>query len=496
MARIRGFQLLVALLVTPLAGLVLLRLVPGLDLAFFDAQLHLVAVSGIAACALATAAVAVLAAVRSRHPGAVWLGIGCSAVGLFMLGHGLLTPGQFGRAPNQWVVRFPHVALFLFAASLLVAGRHASWGPNPWVERRPVTTAVLALTPMAALVVAAGLNERVFSGVAGLAWEENVFDVVSMVTIVMLIGSISTHWRRWQLGRDIVQFAIVLAAAMSVAAVTAFQHGRFGQLSWWDYHGFLLAGFGAAVYAVFQRGAGQGAITDVLRQAFDDDPFDHIERGYPEALRSLVRAVEIKDAYTHGHSERTARLAVEIGLRMRLSPDRLRAIARGGFLHDLGKIGVPDHILNKPGKLTPQERAIIETHPALGYQMASAAPSLNEALSVILHHHERVDGKGYPKGLKGSQIPLEARVVAVADVWDALTSDRAYRKGWSPQEALAHIEAGAGSHFDPKAVDALVQLATEWGVRRAPEEGHAEEAWEAVQTCHEIDGSAAELSTV
>ncbi len=483
------------LLLTPPAGLVLLRLVPGLDVAFFDAKIHLLAVSGIAACALATAVVAVWSAARSRHPGTVWLGIGCSAVGLFMFGHGLLTPGQFGRGFNQWVSRFPHLALLLFAGSLLIAGRPASWGPNRWVQRRPIATAVLALTPMASLVVVAALDERLFAGVAGLTWEENVFDLASVATIMMLLASIWTHWRRWQLGRDIVQFAIVLAAAMSIAAVTAFQHGRFGQLSWWDYHGFLLAGFGAAVYAVFQRGAGQRAVTDVLNQAFADDPFEHIERGYPEALRSLVRAVEIKDAYTHGHSERTARLAVEIGLRMRLSPDRLRAIARGGFLHDLGKIGIPDHILNKPGRLTPDERAVIETHPALGYQMASAAPSLNEALSVILHHHERVDGKGYPKGLKGSQIPLEARVVAVADVWDALTSDRAYRKGWSPQEALAHIEAGAGSHFDEAAVDALVQIATEWGVRGAPE-GQAEAAWDAVQTCHEINGSVTELSTV
>ncbi len=487
--------MLLVLLGIPLAGLVVLRLAPRLDLAFFDAQLHLVVVTGIAACALATAVVAVLSAVRSRHPAAVWLGIGCSAVGLFMLGHGLLTPGEHGRAGNQWVARFPHLALVVFAVTLLMAGRPAAWRPNRFVQRRPVASALLAGAPMMSLVVAAALDERLFAGAAGLAWEENVFDFVSVATVVMLLASIWTHWRRWQLGRDIVQFAIVLAAAMSIAAVTAFQHGRFGQLSWWDYHGFLLAGFGAAVYAIFQRGVSQRAITDVLRQAFHDDPFDHIERGYPEALRSLVRAVEIKDAYTHGHSERTARLAVEIGIRMRLSSDRLRAIARGGFLHDLGKIGIPDHILNKPGRLTPEERAVIETHPALGYQMASAAPSLNEALSVILHHHERVDGKGYPKGLKGSEIPLEARVVAVADVWDALTSDRAYRKGWGPQEALAHIEAGAGSHFDPLAVDALVQLATEWGVRRAPE-GLAEEAWEAVQTCHEIDGPVTELSPV
>ena len=125
-------------------------------------------------------------------------------------------------------------------------------------------------------------------------------------------------------------------------------------------------------------------------------------------------------------------MAVELGRSMGLAPDQLRVIARGAYLHDVGKIGIPDNILNKPEKLTPEEWKIIQTHPQLGFELASAAPSLKEALPVILHHHERIDGGGYPGGLSGTDIPLEARVVAVADVWDALTSDRAYRKGWSP----------------------------------------------------------------
>jgi HD-GYP domain-containing protein (c-di-GMP phosphodiesterase class II) len=186
----------------------------------------------------------------------------------------------------------------------------------------------------------------------------------------------------------------------------AFQHGRFQRISWWDYHAYLLAGFGAAVWAVFQRGRNERRISDVLQHAFAENPFELIERGYPEALRTLIRAVEVKDAYTHGHSERTARLAVELGVTMRLAPEQLRVIARGGYLHDLGKIGIPDHILNKPGQLTPDERAVIETHPELGYEMASTAPSLAEVLPVILHHHERVDGRGYPHGLAGADIPI------------------------------------------------------------------------------------------
>jgi HD-GYP domain-containing protein (c-di-GMP phosphodiesterase class II) len=285
----------------------------------------------------------------------------------------------------------------------------------------------------------------------------------------------------------VVQFAVVLAAAAAIAAVTAFEHGKFGHLSWWDYHAYLFAGFGGAVYAVFRRTSAERTLTEVLDTAFVDDPFDHIVSGYPEALRSLVRAVEIKDAYTHGHSQRTARIAVELGLLMGLGPDRLRVIARGAYLHDVGKIAIPDSILNKPGALTDEEREVIETHPRLGSELAASAPSLQEALPVILHHHERIDGCGYPGGLAGSSIPLEARVVAVADVWDALTSDRAYRSGWAPEEALAHIRAGAGSHFDARVVDAFTTLVAGWGVSEQPTGGTATIAWEAAQTCHEID---------
>lgn len=489
MGTIRRSPLLAVLVAAPIALLVLLRAVPQLDLRFFDAQMHLLLVGGIAGCALVTALVALVAAARSADAGAVWLGVGCAAVGVFMLGHGVMTPGQFGRGYSEWVVRFPHLALAVFAVALTLAGRPARSSCNRWVGRHPALTMSAALVPMVGLFVRVQFEPLLLGGAGATSTEENLFDAVSLVTVLLLAATMWVHWRRWQLGRDVVQLAIVLAAAMSIASVTAFQHGRFQQLSWWDYHAYLLAGFGAAVWAVLQRARSERRITGVLEHAFADDPLDVIEHGYPEALRSLVRAVEIKDAYTHGHSERTARLAVQLGIAMKLAPDQLRVIARGGYLHDLGKIGIPDQILNKPGKLTPEERAVIETHPELGYEMASTASSLTEVLPVILHHHERVDGCGYPHGLAGAEIPIEARVVAVADVWDALTSDRAYRRGWSPAEALAHIEDGAGTHFDPAAVAALSQLAVAWGVRAA-DEGEAAEAWEAAQTCHEIDAVA------
>jgi HD-GYP domain-containing protein (c-di-GMP phosphodiesterase class II) len=212
----------------------------------------------------------------------------------------------------------------------------------------------------------------------------------------------------------------------------------------------------------------------------------HIVHGYPEALKTLVRAVEMKDTYTHGHSERTARTAVQLGLRLGLDEDTLRALARGGYLHDVGKIAISDAILNKPGALTPEERAIIERHPRAGYDFVAPVPALAEVLSAVLHHHERWDGTGYPDRLRGEDIPLIARVVAVADVWDALTSDRSYRPGFAPQVALAHITAGRGSHFEPALVDAFLALVADWGYRVEGVAGDDDEAWRAAETCHEV----------
>jgi putative nucleotidyltransferase with HDIG domain len=464
-----------------------LRVATRFDARFFSANAHLVVVSGIAGAALAIAVAAVVASRSSHHPGLVYLGCGSAGLGILMLGHGLTTPGVLGQPANAWVGRLPHLAVAVFALGLFLGGRRA----DTRVGRLVGGHGSLVVWPILT-VLAVGTGIVVADpALAPLAsWEENAFDVVSLAVVTLCLYAVATHWRRWQLGNDPVQLALTFSAAMTIAAALSLEHGKFAQLSWWDYHAYLLSGFGFAVYAVVHRARKCRVVDDVLRTAFSDDVFEHIVHGYPEALRELVKAVEIKDAYTHGHSERTARVATELGLRMGLAPETLRVIARGAYLHDVGKIGIPDYILNKPGRLTAEERAVIETHPQLGYQIASEAKSLEETLEVILHHHERYDGNGYPHGLARGAVPIEARVVTVADVWDALTSDRAYRKGWSASKALAHIEAGRGSHFDPRVVDAMLDLAAEWGINRDEEPGEPSEAWEAAQTCHQVSRDA------
>jgi putative two-component system response regulator len=161
-------------------------------------------------------------------------------------------------------------------------------------------------------------------------------------------------------------------------------------------------------------------------------------------LFSLANAVEAKDAYTEGHVKRVANLAVHLGRQMKLPERDLEALRVGGILHDVGKIGIPDAVLNKPGKLDDEEWKLMKAHPDVGYRMAEPLrPILKGALDAIRHHHEKLDGSGYPDGIKGADISIIARIMAAADIWDALVTDRPYRRGMNSEEALSLMEKDA-----------------------------------------------------
>ncbi|MFF6957900.1 HD-GYP domain-containing protein [Streptomyces sp. NPDC088197] len=174
-------------------------------------------------------------------------------------------------------------------------------------------------------------------------------------------------------------------------------------------------------------------------------------------VRALVQAVEIKDHYTRGHSERVGRASVFIARELGMPEPRVDALRFAGILHDIGKLGVPTRLLRKNGPLTPAERRVVELHPEYGHEMVRGIAFLGEARDAILHHHERLDGSGYPHGLAGDQIPEFARVVAVADAFDAMTSTRSYRRARPVRAALDELHACAGTHFDPAMVAALTR---------------------------------------
>lgn len=174
-------------------------------------------------------------------------------------------------------------------------------------------------------------------------------------------------------------------------------------------------------------------------------------------IRALVQAVDIKDTYTRGHSERVGRASVLIAHELGMAQDRIEVLRFAGILHDVGKLGVPTRVLRKDGPLTPDERRVIELHPEYGHEIVRGIGFLGEARAAILHHHERLDGSGYPYGLAGREIPEFARVVAVADAFDAMTSTRSYRPGRPVPVAVEELKRCAGTQFDPQMVRALAR---------------------------------------
>ena len=176
----------------------------------------------------------------------------------------------------------------------------------------------------------------------------------------------------------------------------------------------------------------------------------HRERAAHQAtIRALVQAVDIKDGYTRGHSERVGQASVMIARELGMDEERVEVLRFAGILHDVGKLGVPTRLLRKDGPLTPEERRVIELHPEYGHEMVRGIGFLGEARAAILHHHERLDGSGYPYGLAGGQIPEFARVVAVADAFDAMTSTRSYRRARPVPVALEELRAVRGDAVRP-----------------------------------------------
>jgi len=175
-------------------------------------------------------------------------------------------------------------------------------------------------------------------------------------------------------------------------------------------------------------------------------------------LTVLTGAIEARDPYTQGHSARVTALAEEIALRLGWSEERLESLRVGGPLHDIGKLAVSDHVLRKEGSLEEHELAEIRKHPKAGARLILRVAALREAIPYVLYHHERWDGAGYPTGKAGEEIPLEARVLAVADAFDAMTSDRPYRRALGRAEALAEVERCAGTQFDPQIARVFLEL--------------------------------------
>jgi putative nucleotidyltransferase with HDIG domain len=207
----------------------------------------------------------------------------------------------------------------------------------------------------------------------------------------------------------------------------------------------------------------EGAVlraNDRAAELFDDLQHSNAELAiaYDTTLEGWSRAMDLRDEETEGHTKRVTDVALRLARALGLSEGDLVQVRRGALLHDMGKMGVPDAILRKPGPLSEEEWVIMRLHPVYAYQMLAPIPFLRSALDIPYCHHEKWDGTGYPQGLRGEQIPLAARIFSVVDVWDALRSDRPYRPAWPEEKVLEYIRTEAGTHFDPKVVEVFLSM--------------------------------------
>jgi HD-GYP domain-containing protein (c-di-GMP phosphodiesterase class II) len=203
--------------------------------------------------------------------------------------------------------------------------------------------------------------------------------------------------------------------------------------------------------------AGQAAIALDNSSLFEQlqDSNSELSIAYDATLEGWAKALELRDRETVGHAHRVIEMTLQVADRLGMRGEILQHFRRGALLHDIGKMGIPDSILLKPGPLTPNEWEIMRQHPVHAFEMLKTIDYLSPALEIPYCHHEKWDGNGYPQGLTGTNIPISARIFAVVDVWDALTSDRPYRFAWPERKALEYIRRESGRHFDPQVVNAF-----------------------------------------
>ncbi|MDZ7801722.1 MAG: HD-GYP domain-containing protein [Trueperaceae bacterium] len=433
-----------------LAAFLVLYANPSIDPSLAAPAFHFWLVSATSLLALLLALAVAVAGGRARDARVVYLGAGLAGLAGFFALHGLSTPG--------FLVRTAEVAGPAAQLSVLSLGAWMFAGAYrlPRVEGPGLTRLLVAWT--AVVLAAIGL---------GLAWpgafgylpidESPLRWFVTALLWVLLLAAGARFLEGYRLSRSALHLVMLYVVGWLAVTQLIMVMGEVFQLSWWLYHLVLLVAVGTMLITV-ARQMRRGTLRAGLGALLSDDAERRLAYGMRPEVRALVVATEAKDRYTGGHMQRVAANAVRLGRAMGLGADDLRALAQAGVIHDVGKIEIPDAILNKPGALSEEEFTVIRRHPEVGARIGRELGVHDRELGIIRHHHERWDGAGYPDGLAGEAIPRLARVLSVADVFDAMTSERSYRRPLEEGEALRHIEEGSGSAFDPACVRAWLRL--------------------------------------
>lgn len=421
---------------------------------------HFYIVSLVAALAVGAAVAIGVVAVRIRNIKVSFLSLAYVSLAALFILHGLSTPGflvhhsELAGNAAQFSVILASVWLWLCSISADHKAIHwlAEW--QKWLL--PVWCVFLVLLAWQLWENPEILHALYMKDYLGV-WPATI--IITILNTMTIYRNLETYIA----SRFPMQLAIVYSTGWMLVAQIVMVTGEMWMASWWLYHFLLLASVIVMAGGIFKQYLSTGSITDCLRLLFRADPLDWIKTYISPRVKELVEMTEAKDPYTAGHNLRVTMYALKLGEELGLPASRLRALAIGGIVHDIGKLAVPDAILNKPDKLTDEERAIIEEHPVTGYNLCRELGFMPEELAVIRSHHERWDGKGYPDGLSGEDIPLAARIAAVADVYDALTSSRSYRAAMTHDEAMGILTRGSGRHFDPHCIKAWKRLVRQQG---------------------------------
>ena len=282
------------------------------------------------------------------------------------------------------------------------------------------------------------------------------FTVIGAGLVLLVIGfrHLRLYWlsrSRWSLAASL-GFVVLAHSAPGSALAEA-----YGLAFWWS-HALDVAGVGIATIAAAVSYRQSTNFRETLRPIVSSDPMLALEVGLDPTVHDFIAQLESKDPVTRDHVTRVADISSRVGMRNGLAANELRDIAIGAVLHDIGKLQIPDAILNKPGRLTADEYEVVKTHAAIGADLVASSPALASATAIVRGHHERPDGLGYPDGLAGDAIPLAARIVAVCDAFDAIANTRQYRDGQGPKVALGVLQEHAGTQFDQRVVDTLAEI--------------------------------------
>ena len=416
--------------------------------------IHFVAVGQTAVLATAAAIVLTLVGIRRSDSRAVLVGAAFTAMAALLALHGFATPGI--------LVGYNGVISFSGGATLPLGGAVLALSAIPALARPQAVRPLLWMQALLFLSIAViGTLGMVFPSLvpAVPAPASTAALVVLAVGLgfYALLGLRALHTflltRRW------ADLLVLVGLGWLAGALVAALVLDFTQLGWWVGHGMELAGIacvGGAVALDLHRGAQSRALIGDLRGS---ELVSEEEAFLGSHIRALTVRLAEKDTYTEEHTRRVALRAVQVGEELGLPPGRLRTLAVGGLLHDIGKLSVPDEILKKPGSLEPAEYVAIQKHPENGRNLLRELGGFGDGVLRLVHdHHERLDGTGYPGGLEASDLDLDTRILAVCDVYDALISTRVYRAAWSAEKALGLLLEQAGSAFDDRVVNALARV--------------------------------------